>query len=196
MGIFEDIFGRLIYKDAVSPGCRLGRYLAPLVLCCMWTGYAVVAAAMRVAENTQRNVRLLPKLADYLPEGADSRIREGILEILKQHSEGKGRRWGVSLCKYHIDLTFWKVASTYLRTMAFALVAVLPAILLLARQQRMLRREEEQKAQQERLSHAHEAAKRAAQEKERQLKIARDEAMSQQQRAEASERAALAEQDE
>ena len=116
----------LIYKDAVSPGCRLGRYLAPLVLCCMWSGYAVVAAAMRVAENTQRNVRLLPKLADYLPEGADSRIREGILEILKQHSEGKGRRWGVSLCKYHIDLTFWKVASTYLRTMAFALVAVLP----------------------------------------------------------------------
>ena len=60
----------------------------------------------------------------------------------------------------------------------------------------MLRREEEQKAQQERLSQAHEAAKRAAQEKERQLKIARDEAMSQQQRAEASERAALAEQDE
>ena len=170
----------------------------------IWRGYAVVDAAIVVAINMKRNVKLLPKLAnDYLPPSVDRpAIKSEIMSIVKAHLDGpRERRWGVRIGRCaggpcHIDMTFWKVATSQLSYIVALLAFILMVLPLLARQQQDKQKLVQQDGQKSALEAAHEITKQAAAEKERQLQRATDEALSQRERIEALDRAAQFEQQE
>eukprot|EP01043_Picozoa_sp_COSAG02_P010818 COSAG02_NODE_389_length_23251_cov_259.067640_10_plen_1328_part_00 len=192
----------LQYTSSISPGCKLGRYLYPL--CCLgcWRAYALIDAAIRLANHMRRNVDQLKKLADFLPPSEDmARIRTGLHEIVRNHNEGKQRRWGITLGQCaggpcHIDNTFWKVGTSTAKYVIVSLVFLVPLVLLVVRDMKNRKEQEEQEQLIDQQRRAHEAVKQLAEEKERQYIRAENKALTQQQRAEALENARKVEQKE
>ena len=195
----------LQYTSRISPGCKLGRYLVPLCcLGCLRT-YAVIDAAIALAGHMRRNVDQLKRLADFLPPSEDmTRIRTELHEIVRRHNEGgdgKGRRWGITLghCAggpCHIDMKFWKVGSSTAKYIVVPLLFLVPVVLLLIRDMKNRKEKEEQEQTIKDQKQAHAAVLRASERREEAYARARDEALTQGQRAEALERAQAAEREE
>ncbi len=189
----------LLYTSRLSPGCKLGRYLYPL--CCLGCSrtYAVIDAAIGLANHMKRNVDQLKKLVDFLPPSEDmARIRTGLHEIVRSHNEGKQRRWGITLghCAggpCHIDMKFWKVGVSTAKYIVIPLVFLVPVVLLVVQYMKKIKEQEEQEELLNQQREAHEAVKQLAEEKERQYIRAKNKALTQQQRAEALESARKAE---
>ena len=113
------------------PGYYIAIPMLPMVGHQLWLAYQVLSAAMLVAGQMRQNVKSLNKIQAKLAELGKSKEVYKLEDTVGMFTQPEpGKRWGVKMCGYAIDDTFWSSFRLNLLLALLCLVVLFPLIVM------------------------------------------------------------------